>query len=220
VNVGEDGKPSEILVNSPESVAGLEYLKNNILGTIAQASWSFPTDYDDMNAGFMAGNIMCILQGPWQAAAILEGDAFKDDPSNLVIAPVPTGSGDSTGSAVGGHNFVVYTPVADDPDKLAATVDLIKYLTGTQSQAFLAETLGLLPTRASAYAEPGVASNELISQWNSVMEKATNRAGFVAAPDIFTDFNTQFQAFLGGTSAQDALDAVAAAWQNLTSWSL
>jgi arabinogalactan oligomer/maltooligosaccharide transport system substrate-binding protein len=220
VNVGEDGKPTEILVNSPESVAGLEYLKNEILGTIAPASWSFPTDYDDMNAGFKAGNIMCILQGPWQAADILTGDAFKDEPSNFVVAPVPTGSGDSTGSPVGGHNFVVYTPVADDPDKLASVVDLIKFITGTEAQAYLATTLGLLPTRASAYAEPEVAADELISQWNAVMAKATNRAGFVAAPDIFADFNTHFQAFLQGTPAQEALDSVAAAWQNLSAWSL
>jgi arabinogalactan oligomer / maltooligosaccharide transport system substrate-binding protein len=220
VNVGEDGKPTEILVNSPESVAGLDYLKNEILGTIAPASWSFPTDYDDMNAGFKAGTIMCILQGPWQAADILTGEAFADDTSNLVIAPVPTGSGDSTGSPVGGHNFVVYADVAADPDKLDAVVDLIKYLTGTEAQAYLAQTLGLLPTRASTYDLPEVAGNALVSQWNAVMEKATNRAGFVAAPDIFADFNTHFQAFLQGTPAQDALDSVAAAWQNLTTWSL
>jgi arabinogalactan oligomer/maltooligosaccharide transport system substrate-binding protein len=220
VNVDESGNPSEILVNSPESVAGLEYLKTNILGTIAPASWDFTTDYDNMNAGFKAGTIMCIMQGPWQIEDILKGDAFKDDPSNLVIAPIPTGSDDSTGSPVGGHNFVVYTPVADDPDKLAAAADLLKFITGTEAQAYLATNLGLLPTRISAYADPAVAADPLISQWNGVMEKATNRAGFVAAPDIFADFNREFQSFLiGDATAQQALDNVATAWQNLTTWS-
>jgi arabinogalactan oligomer/maltooligosaccharide transport system substrate-binding protein len=219
LNVDENGNPSDILVNSPESVAGLEYLKNEILGVVAPATWDFQTDYDNMNAGFKAGTIMCILQGPWQAADILTGDAFKDDPSNLVIAPVPTGSDSNTGSPVGGHNFVVYTPVADNADKLAAVVDLLKFITSTEAQAYLAKNLGLLPTRVSAYADPSVSGDALVSQWNEVMSKATNRAGFVAAPDIFADFNREFQAFLlGDETAQQALDNVASAWQNLTTW--
>jgi arabinogalactan oligomer/maltooligosaccharide transport system substrate-binding protein len=219
VNVDENGNPSDILVNSPESVAGFQYLKDNILGQIAPATWDFATDYDNMNAGFKAGNIMCMLQGPWQAADILTGDAFKDDPSNLIIAPVPTGSGDNTGSPVGGHNLVVYTPVADNADRMAAVVDLVKFLTSTEAQAYLATNLGLLPTRSSAYQDPSVAANPLISQWNAVMEKATNRAGFVAAPDIFQPLTTELQSFvIGDADAQTALDNVASAWQNLSNW--
>jgi arabinogalactan oligomer/maltooligosaccharide transport system substrate-binding protein len=216
VTLDDQGQPAEILVNSPESVAGLDYLKSNILGTIAPASWDFATDYDNMNAGFKAGTIMCILQGPWQVADELTGDAFKDDPSNLVIAPVPDGAPGETGSPVGGHNFVVYTPVADNPDKLAAVVDLLKFVTSTEAQAYLATNLGVLPTRDSAYQDPAVAADPIVSQWGPVMAKATNRAGFIEAPDIFADFNTQFQAFLiGDKTAQQAMDDLATAWQTL-----
>jgi arabinogalactan oligomer / maltooligosaccharide transport system substrate-binding protein len=102
---------------------------------------------------------------------------------------------------------------------MAAVVDLLKFLTSTEAQAYLATNLGLLPTRSSAYQDPAVASNPLISQWNAVMEKATNRAGFVAAPDIFAPLTTELQNFIiGGEDAQTALDNVANAWQNLTNW--
>jgi arabinogalactan oligomer / maltooligosaccharide transport system substrate-binding protein len=219
VELDENGRPAEILVNSPEAVAGLEYLKSEILGNIAPATWDFLSDYDNMNAGFKAGTIMCILQGPWQAADILTGEAFADDPSNLIIAPVPQGPEGDTGSPVGGHNFVVYSLVAEDPDKLAASVDLVKFLTSTEAQAYLATSLGVLPTRVSAYEDSSVAADPLVSQWGEVMEKATNRAGFVASPDIFDDFNREFQSFLiGEVSAQQALDNVATSWEQLTTW--
>ena len=80
--VNDQGKVTEIGVNSPESVSGWTYLKDKVLGTVAPATWDFKTDYDNMNAGFKAGTIMCILQGPWQVADILTGDGLhrQDQP--------------------------------------------------------------------------------------------------------------------------------------------
>ena len=77
--VDDQGKVTNIGVNSPESVSGWTYLKEKVLGTVAPATWDFKTDYDNMNAGFKAGTTMCILQGPWQVADILTGTAFTDN---------------------------------------------------------------------------------------------------------------------------------------------
>src|SRR4029450_12621876 len=145
----------------PRSSDLWNWLKDNILGKVTPATWDFKTDYDNMDAGFKAGTIMCILQGPWQSADILKGAAFSD-PSNLVIAPVPTGEGSNTGSPVGGHNWVVGVDVGKDQAKADAVVNLLQYLTAPDQQAELAISLGLLPTNLAAYEVPAVKSNAVI----------------------------------------------------------
>lgn len=211
----DEGKVTNIGVNSPESVQGWTYLKEKVLGTVAPATWDFKTDYDNMDAGFKAGTIMCILQGPWQVADILKGEAFTD-PTNLIIAPVPEGLPGMTGSPVGGHNFVVGVDAGTVDGKAAAVASLIEYLTAAEQQATLAKSLGLLPTNTAAYEIPDVASDPLINQWNAVLAKATNRSGVPGAQNIYTSFSVNYQKFLtGASSAQEALDATAKEWEEV-----
>jgi arabinogalactan oligomer/maltooligosaccharide transport system substrate-binding protein len=210
--VNAEGKVT-VTVDSPESAAGWNYLKDTILGAVAPATWDFASDYDNMNAGFKAGTTMCILQGPWQVADIVTGDAFKDNQDNLVIAPVPDGAS-GTGSPIGGHNYVVYALVANDPAKEAAVLDLVNYISSTESQAALADSLGLLPTRPSAYEVDVVKSDPLIAAWSAVLEKATNRAGVPGAQNIYKPFSDNYQLFLkGDKTAEQALADIATAWE-------
>ena len=129
--VNDQGKITNIGVNSPESVNGWTYLHDKVLGTVAPKTWDFKTSYDNMNAGFKAGTTMCIMQGPWQVADILKGTAFTDK-SNLVIAPIPTGVQGKTGSPVGGHNWVVSLDVGKDANKAAAVASFLTYMTDPQ----------------------------------------------------------------------------------------
>jgi arabinogalactan oligomer/maltooligosaccharide transport system substrate-binding protein len=203
-----------VTVDSPESEKGFNYLKDSILGTVAPASWDFASDYDNMNAGFKGGTTMCILQGPWQVADLLTGDAFKDDPNNLVIAPVPDGEAGLTGSPVGGHNYVVYALVADDSAKEAAVLSLLNYLSTAESQAALASSVGLLPTRTSAYEIDSVKSDPKIADWRAVLAKATNRSGVPGASNIYKPFTDNYQLFLkGDKTAAQALADMATAWE-------
>lgn len=210
----DQGKVTAIGVNGPDAVAGWTYLKDKILGTVAPKTWDFKTDYDNMNAGFKAGTTMCILQGPWQVADIQTGDAFKADPANLVIAPVPEGAPGKTGSPVGGHDYVVFVDAMGNADKAAAVADLLNAIDGTDAQVSLAKSLGLLPTRKSAYENADVKADALITAWGMVLAKATNRAGVPGAQNIYKPFSDHFQAFIGGSeTAQQALDAIANAWK-------
>jgi arabinogalactan oligomer/maltooligosaccharide transport system substrate-binding protein len=211
--VDDQGKVTNIGVNSPESVNGWTYLKDNVLGKVTPATWDFKTDYDNMNAGFKAGTIMCILQGPWQVADILTGTAFTD-PTNLVIAKVPDGVNGKTGSPVGGHNWVVSLDVGKDADKAAAVASFLTFMTDPAQQAVLAKSLGLLPTNIAAYAVPDVASDPLINQWNAVLAAATNRSGVPGASAIYDSFSKNYQSMIiGDLTPQAALDATANTWE-------
>jgi arabinogalactan oligomer/maltooligosaccharide transport system substrate-binding protein len=213
--VNDQGKITNIGVNSPESVNGWTYLKEKVLGTVAPATWDFKTSYDNMNAGFKAGTTMCIMQGPWQVADILKGAAFTD-PTNLVIAPIPTGVSGKTGSPVGGHNWVVSLDVGKDADKAAAVASFLTFMTAPDQQAVLAKSLGLLPTNTAAYAVPDVASDPLINQWNAVLAAATNRSGVPGASGIYDSFTKNFQSMIiGDLTPKAALDATANTWSTV-----
>lgn len=204
-----------VLINSPESAAGFDYLRDEILGVVAPATWDFANDYSNMTAAFKAGDVMCILQGPWQVADHLEGAAFAD-PSNLVIAPVPEGAEGIAKSPLGGHNYVVYALVGEDPDKAAAVVDFLDYINGTEGQAFLAAQLGLLPTRPAAYETDVVMSSPLVAAWGPAMEKATNRFGHPASSTQYTPMDRSYQAFLQGElTAEEAVANIEADWNDL-----
>ena len=213
--VADDGSVT-VTINSPESIEGWNFLKDNILGTVAPAApWDYTNDYGNMTTGFKAGTIMCVMNGPWQVADHLTGEAFAD-PSNLIIAPIPEGTAGNTGSPVGGHNYVVYALVGDDPAKEAAVLDLLSYINGTDAQAYLAQTLGLLPTRNSAYANEAVAADPVISAWGAVMQKATNRAGHPKSSDMYAPYSQYYQAFLNGEmTAEEALAAIETEWNTL-----
>ena len=213
--VQDDGSV-DVQINSAEAAEGWNYLKDSVLGTVAPANWDFASDYDNMSAGFKAGTIMCVMNGPWSVGDHLSGEAFAD-PSNLVIAPIPEGSPGNTGSPVGGHNYVVYALVAEDEAKQTAVLDLLSYINGGEAQAFLATgPLGLVPTRNSAYASEAVAANPVMAAWGEVMNKATNRAGHPKSSDMYDPFTREYQAFLkGDKSAEEALAAIETAWESL-----
>jgi arabinogalactan oligomer/maltooligosaccharide transport system substrate-binding protein len=85
-----EGQVSELLVNNEGSVAGLEFLLNDVLGTIAPAEVDFPNDYNNAMTGFKEGQVAMIFNGPWSTADVLSGTEFSD-PENLGIAVIPAG---------------------------------------------------------------------------------------------------------------------------------
>ena len=152
--VNDQGKITNIGVNSPESVNGWTYLHDKVLGTVAPATWDFKTSYDNMNAGFKAGTTMCIMQGPWQVADILKGAAFTD-PTNLVIAPIPTGVNGKTGSPVGGHNWVVSVDVGKNADKAAAVASFLTFMTAARAAGDPGQEPGPAPDQHRRLRRPG-----------------------------------------------------------------
>ena len=193
--VAEDGNVTDIGVNTPESRGRLELPEGEHPRDLAPASWDFRPTYGNMNAGFKAGTIMCVMNGPWQVADHLTGEAFAD-PTNLIIAPIPEGTGGNTGSPVGGHNYVVYALVGEDPDKQAA-VAAATYITAPSRRPSLPRAwaccrLATPPTRNEA-----VASDPIISLWDEVMQKATNRAGLRTSGHLRL-LQQQYQSFIKG----------------------
>lgn len=213
LDVNEEGEVTEILVNNEGSVAGLEFLLNDVLGSIAPEDVDFPNDYGNAMTAFKEGEVAMIFNGPWSTADVLSGSEFTD-PENLGVAVIPAGPDGAKGSPIGGHSYVLYAGM--DEAKQACAAAFVGYLSNTENQARLATELNLLPTRVSAYEDSTVQESRLIADFQAVIENATARPVIPEGGQIYTDFGPNFQAaWTGDKSPQQALDDTAAAWETL-----
>jgi arabinogalactan oligomer/maltooligosaccharide transport system substrate-binding protein len=212
-DVDEEGNVTEILVNNEGSIAGLEFLLNDVLGTIAPAEVDFANDYGNAMTAFKEGEVAMIFNGPWSTADVLSGAEFSDA-ENLGIAVIPAGPDGDKGSPIGGHSYVLYAGM--DEAKQGCAAAFVTYLSSADNQATLASELNLLPTRTSAYELDEVADNRIIADFGTVIENATARPVVPEGGQIYTDFGPNFQAaWTGDKDPQQALDDVAAAWETL-----
>lgn len=210
--MSEDG--SEILINSPEAVAGLDFYVSMQNDGAIQESLDFANEYGTVQEAFKAGEIAFNINGPWQSADLLGGDAFVDDPDNLGIFPAPPGPG-GQGSPVGGHSWVISAD-ALDAGVDAAAYEVMSCLNSTESQVTWALSNNILPTRASAYQDADVAANPVIAAFGEAMAVAHARPVIPAGGAIYTAFDPNVQAAFQGTmTAQEALDNIADAWVEL-----
>jgi len=165
-----DTESQEIVVNSEENVTGITTAAD-LVQSGAAVKPPAADAYAAMMTAFNEGKVGMVINGPWEVNNIRNAPDFGGI-ENLGIAPVPAGS-ETAGAPVGGHNYVVYSGM--DEAKAEAAIAFISFMNSAESQAFLADELGLLPTRKSAYEDEMVASNEVVSSFKGVVDAAVAR---------------------------------------------
>jgi arabinogalactan oligomer/maltooligosaccharide transport system substrate-binding protein len=197
-----DPAAKKITVNSPEAVAGVEKAQE-LLKSPGFAKPPATDAYTAMMNEFKAGNVGMIIQGPWEINNV-KGAATFGGIDNLGIAPVPAGS-KKAGAPVGGHDYVVWSGMPQE--KAAGAIAFIKFMASADSQAKLADKLGLLPTRTSAYSK---VTNPIISQFQPVMEVAVERAWIPEGGKLFSPLDeAATKLMVQGAPAKATLDGVA-----------
>ncbi|MFP4148046.1 MAG: ABC transporter substrate-binding protein [Nitriliruptoraceae bacterium] len=139
---------TEFTFNSPEAVAAVEFWK----GLVDEGLMPIE-GYDDMRERFFQGNQGMILDTVGALGRVDEGvgDRFAWDTGLL---PIPADG--ERALAVGGSGFSIMT---DDPDRVAAAWEVLKYLASPEVQYEQSTQLGylstnLLVTETSADDEP------------------------------------------------------------------
>jgi len=197
-----DPKAKKITVNSPESVAGIKKAQE----LVKSPGFAKPpaTDaYSAMMNEFKAGNVGMIIQGPWEVKNVTDAKTFGGA-ENLGIAPVPAGS-KKAGAPVGGHDYVIWSGMPQE--KAAAATAFVKFMSSAESQAKLADKLGVLPTRKSAYDK---VTNPIIGEFKPVMEVAVERAWIPEGGKLFAPLDEAATKLLvQGADAQATLNGVA-----------
>lgn len=197
-----DADAKKITVNSAESVAGVKIAQD----LLKAPGFSKPpaTDaYPAMMKDFTDGEVAMIIQGPWEVKNISDAKKFGGA-ENLGIAPVPAGS-KKAGAPVGGHDYVVWSGM--DDKKADAAIAFIQFMTSTETQAKLADELGVLPTRTSAYDQ---VKNPVVGEFKPVMEKAVERAWIPEGGKLFGPLDeAATKLMVQDGDAQQTLDGVA-----------
>ena len=204
-----DPEAQKILVNSPESVAGVAAAAD-LVASGAAVKPPAADSYGTMMTLFKEQKVAMIINGPWEVNNIRNAPEFGGI-ENLGIAPVPAGSARS-GAPVGGHNYVIWSGMPQE--KADAAIAFIKFMSSAESQAFLAEELGLLPTRQSAYSLPGVQGNEIVSAFKPVLDAAVPRPWIPEGGQFFGALDQMAtEVLVQDADPQGALDEVAATYK-------
>ncbi len=215
-----------ILVNSPQSVAGLNFLMNlQKVGNLRVMPFlaNFSTPPGTMLRHFEDGTTAMIFDGPHDISNILKkGTSFRRDNSNLGIAPIPTGATGQTGSPLGGESYVISASTAHPTE----AYKFIRFMSSTLSQVAIAKANWTLPTRDSAYtdlARHDPSSYRFISKFvsPSIMHTVIVPPPFPQAGYMFDAADPYiWDALTGVQSTEEALNEIAYSWNQLGGWKL
>jgi arabinogalactan oligomer/maltooligosaccharide transport system substrate-binding protein len=198
-----DVSAKKITINDAKALKGVN-IAQDLVKSGAAVTDVTKDGYNNMQTAFKDGKVAMVVNGPWSTADDLKGSAFGNA-DNLGIATVPAGSV-KAGAPVGGHNLVVYA----GSKNLDASYLFVAFLNNAQNQATIAAKNNVLPTRTSAYADPQVAGNKVLSAFADPLKAAIGRPPLAGASDLFTPLDTDYQAIMGGQkSAQDGLNDAA-----------
>lgn len=177
-----DTDAQTITVNSPEAVTGIETAQSLVEdGSAVKPTANDP--YGTMMTLFKEQKVGMIINGPWEVAGISDDPKFGGI-ENLGVAPVPAG-GAGQGAPIGGHNYVVYSGM--DDAKAEAAAAFIAFMSSAESEAFIADELGLLPGNADSY---DLVTNERVTLWADAMEVAQPRPWIPEGGQFFAALDT------------------------------
>ncbi|GAB3791052.1 extracellular solute-binding protein [Nocardioides ungokensis] len=163
-----DTDAKKIVVNSDANVKGIQTAQDMVKSGVA-AKPDASDSYGTMMTLFKAGKVGMIINGPWEVANISADPNFGGF-DNLGVAPVPGGSA-GQGAPVGGHNYVIYSGM--DQSKADAAIAFVKFMSSAQSEAFVADKLGLLPGNSDSY--DLLKDNAKVAAWKSALQVAKPR---------------------------------------------
>ncbi|RRO14910.1 extracellular solute-binding protein [Saccharopolyspora rhizosphaerae] len=196
-----------ITVNSPETVRGVQVAKDLLDAGAARTSLDQPNSYTSMKTAFTTGETAMVIDGPWAVSEYTASPEFAD-PANLGIAPVP---GSATPSPVGGHDYVI----RQGSDATEASTKFVACMSSSANQAEVAAELGLLPSRKSAYDDPAVAANPIVTAFRPLAATTHARAWIPQNSELLEPLQTAYGDVLSGRKpAQVALDELAQTYQS------
>ncbi|MGA4988357.1 extracellular solute-binding protein [Nonomuraea bangladeshensis] len=189
-----DVQNKKIVVDSPANVQAMQTVAD-LISSGAAAKPATTESYANAMTALKEGKAAMIYNGPWALSEIYQGKEFQDK-ANLGIAPVPAGSV-KAGAPTGGWNLAIYAGSKNIP----AAYEFVRFMTTAKAQAKIAKEISLLPTRASAYADPDVQGNQDVAVFKPIMDTAVARPWIPEGGQLFQPLLEGYQDLVGGKSA-------------------
>jgi multiple sugar transport system substrate-binding protein len=136
----------EVVIESPEAVAGLETERSMISDGVASQAVSTYKE-QETDPAFLGGRSVFCRNWPYMYALAEDPEVSRIDPGQIGIAPLPAGEGGQSFSGLGGWNMMINA----NSQKQDEAWEFVKWMTGEEGQRQRALAATLLPTRKSLY---------------------------------------------------------------------
>ena len=205
---------NDVIIDSPESAAGLE-VRRSILadGVAPRASGDYTTQ--ESQAIFTNGDAVFMRNWPFTYALLSDPKESKVGPDQVGVAAIPVSDeGNRSFSGLGGWNFMVN---AQSEDKIEAIWTFIEYMSATEQQKLWSTTGSFLPTRTSLYEDREVLDKVPVAELGrEALENARPRPISPVYSDMSLEMAEQFNgAVKGEIPVDEALSNLQSELQNI-----
>ena len=177
---------------------------------------------EDAREYFISGDAAAFIGGNWDesyiCATLKEDSEEKYNNIGFAVLPQPAdATEDPMSQNIGlGYGLAINSRIAEDPDKLAACIDLIEYLTGPDFSNYVAKNYAL--GGLTRVADVDLSGFDQIAQdfynWSYVDTTACEIYDSYLDPAVWSICNTELQSLMNGDmSAEDVAKDVQAAYE-------
>ena len=200
-DVLDPNDPSKVIIDSPESAAGLATWRSMVeSGAAPPAVLQYKED--ESHSSFLNGEAVFIRNWPYMYSLAGSSDYPDVKPEQLGVAPLPVDPGNQSSSTLGGWNFLINAT----SDKQDQAWEFIRFMTSPEQQKFKAVEGSFLPTRQSLYDDPEITNNVPVARLGkeAIIENATARPVSPFYSDVSLELAAGFNSALAGDTSPEA----------------
>ncbi len=203
---------SQVTIDSPESVAGLEMQRRLVADGVAPEAVSTYAE-PETEAPFLGGDAVFCRNWPYMYSLAGTGD-FIDN--NLIdMAPLPAGEGGESVSGLGGWNFFINAFAEQEAQD--AAWEFIQFMTAPEQQKFYSLGGSYLPTLTALYEDQEIQENvPTVRLAGDALQRTVPRPVSPVYSDMSLEMAEQFNSSLSGdVSPQEAVGTLQTQLQNI-----
>jgi multiple sugar transport system substrate-binding protein len=192
----------EVIIDSPEAVAGLETYHSMVADGVAPEA---VVNYTETESVPVFGDGESVFLREWPGTyGDIQGGAFKLKGEQVGVAPIPVAPGNQSFSTLGGWTMAI-NAATDMPDE---AWEFVQFVTNEENLKFRAIEGGYIPGRSSLLDDPEVdEANPIVGLAKEILlDNATSRPVTQYYGDMSLEMAEQFNATLkGDVSPQQAV---------------
>lgn len=201
-DVLENVTSGPVIIDSPESVAGLETYRSMVADGVAPEA---VVNYTETESVPVFGNGESVFLREWPGTyGDIQGGAYKLKGEQVGVAPIPVAPGNESFSTLGGWNMAINAQT-DMPDE---AWEFVQFMTNEENLKYRAIEGGYIPGRSSLLNDPEVdEANPIVGLAKEILlDNATSRPVTQFYGDMSLEMAEQFNAALkGDVSPQQAV---------------
>lgn len=201
-DVLENVTSGPVIIDSPESVAGLETYRSMVADGVAPEA---VVNYTETESVPVFGDGESVFLREWPGTyGDIQGGAYKLKGEQVGVAPIPVAPGNESFSTLGGWNMAI-NAATDMPDE---AWEFVQFMTNEENLKYRAIEGGYIPGRSSLLNDPEVdEANPIVGLAKEILlDNATSRPVTQFYGDMSLEMAEQFNAALkGDVSPQQAV---------------